>query len=137
MYIKTISWADWDGNERTEDFYFNLTKTELIKLQLRYPGGLVETADKLSKSEDKSKILDILDSLVMAAYGEKSADGRKFEKKDGQLAKEFASTGAYDALFMEMATVDGAMAEFIRNILPKDIQKATEAQVPLSVVKNN
>jgi len=135
MYVKSITWTDWNGTVRTEDFYFNLTRTELTKMELKYEGGLVASVNKLVKSEDNQKILTIFDDIIMTSYGEKSADGKRFVKENGALAKAFAETGAYDALFTELISVEGAASKFIKGIMPKDINvQATAApNAPLAI----
>lgn len=135
MYTKTITWIDWNGTTRTEDFYFNLTRTELTKMELKYDGGLVATVNKLVKSEDNNKVLRIFDDIIMTAYGEKSSDGKRFIKENGALAKAFAETGAYDALFTELVSVEGAASSFIKGIMPPDlqVQSTTMPNAPLAI----
>ena len=40
MFKKPITWTDYDGKEITEDFYFNLTRAEVMEMELGTEGGL-------------------------------------------------------------------------------------------------
>lgn len=123
MFKKTIEFEDYNGTPRKEDFYFNLTKAEVMEMELGTVGGLAERINKIVATQDAPSIMSIFKELILKAYGEKSADGRRFEKKNGELAAAFAETEAYSALFMELATDDKAAAEFINGITPKMEQK--------------
>lgn len=118
MFKKTIEFQDYNGTPRKEDFYFNLTKAEVMEMELGTVGGLAERINKIVATQDAPSIINIFKELILKAYGEKSADGRRFEKKNGELAAAFAETEAYSALFMELATDDKAAAEFINGITP-------------------
>ena len=118
MLKKTITFEDYNGVKRTEDFYFNLSKAEVIEMEMSTTGGLAEMIQNIVKAEDSAAIIKIFKDLILKAYGEKSPDGRKFEKKNGKLAEEFAETEAFSQLFMELATDADAAAEFVNGIVP-------------------
>lgn len=123
MLKKTITYNDYNGVERTEDFYFNLSKAELMEMEMSISGGLTEMIDKIVATKDAPAIIKIFKELVLKAYGEKSADGKRFEKKNGALAEAFAETEAYSQIFMELATDADKAAEFVNGIMPSDIAK--------------
>ena len=123
MLKKTITYNDYNGVERTEDFYFNLSKAELMEMEMRISGGLTEMIEKIVATKDAPAIIKIFKELVLKAYGEKSADGKRFEKKNGALAEAFAETEAYSQIFMELATDADKAAEFVNGIMPSDIAK--------------
>ena len=123
MLKKTITYNDYNGVERTEDFYFNLSKAELMEMEMSISGGLTEMIEKIVATKDAPAILKIFKELVLKAYGEKSADGKRFEKKNGALAEAFAETEAYSQIFMELATDADKAAEFVNGIMPSDIAK--------------
>lgn len=108
MLKKNIKYVDYDGNERTEDFYFNLNKAEVIELQLGTVGGLTKTLEKIVQEKDTSRIIEYFKTIILKAYGEKSADGRRFIKSQ-ELRDAFEQTEAYSELFMELAR-DAKMA---------------------------
>ena len=119
MLKKTITFTDYDGVERTEDFYFNLNQAEITEMQLSKEGGLREWLERMVKSENKVEIMKMFKMIMLKAYGEKSLDGRRFIKSD-QISQEFTQTEAYNQLFMELVTNQDTMSEFINGIVPKD-----------------
>ena len=123
MLKKTITYNEYNGVERTEDFYFNLSKAELMEMEMSISGGLTEMIEKIVATKDAPAIIKIFKELVLKAYGEKSADGKRFEKKNGALAEAFAETEAYSQIFMELATDADKAAEFVNGIMPSDIAK--------------
>ncbi len=120
MIKKTITYEDFDGNERTDDYYFNLTKAEVMELRFSINGGLENMLDQIIKEQDQKQLIEYFKKLVLASYGKKSLDGRTFMKND-EIREEFKSTMAYSEIFMELATDDKAAAEFVNGILPKDL----------------
>lgn len=130
MLKKTIKFTDYNGVERSEDHWFNLSKAEIVEMETGTVGGLSEMIQHIIKSKDVPTIIKIFKDIILKAYGEKSADGRMFIKKDPdghRLADNFAQTEAYSTLFMELATDDKAAAEFINGIIPADVAKEVAA----------
>lgn len=120
MLKKTITYTDYDGEQRTEDFYFALSKAELIEMQYSENGGLEKLLEKIVKEKDTKRMVELFKSVILKAYGQKSLDGRRFIKNP-ELTEEFVQTPAYSELFMELATNDKTAAEFINRILPQDL----------------
>jgi len=120
---KTITYTDYDGNERTEDFYFNLSKAELMEMDFSATGGMEKMIKRIVEAQDTKRIIEVFKDIILKSYGEKSADGRKFLKVvDGRkLSEEFAQTEAYSELFMELATNDKAATEFINGVIPQSL----------------
>ena len=117
MLKKTITYTDYNGVERKEDFYFNLTKAEIMEMEMSISGGLTEMINRIVAAQDAPAIVKIFKELVLKAYGVKSPDGKRFIKSD-ELATEFAQTEAYSQLFMELATDADAASAFVNGILP-------------------
>ena len=117
MLKKTISYTDYDGNQRTEDFYFNLNKAELTEMEMSYNGGLAKTIEKTVAVQDSKRIIEIFKDLILKAYGEKSPDGKRF-MKNNEIRDSFAQTEAYSELFMELAMDANAAASFVNGITP-------------------
>ena len=120
MLKKTITFEDFDGNERTEDFYFNLTEAELTDLELSVSGGFGSLIDKITKTQDVPEIMKIFKQIIKLAYGIKSPDGRRFEKSEA-IYNDFAQTNAFSQLYMELASDEQKASDFINGILPKKI----------------
>lgn len=117
MLKKTITYTDYDGNSRTEDFYFNLSKAEVTEMELSADGGLSKMLEKIVASQDNKRIMEIFKDIIIKAYGEKSPDGKRFIKNDA-LREAFTQTEAYSELFMELATNAEAASAFINGIVP-------------------
>lgn len=128
MLKKTITYTDYNGNERKEDFYFNLSKAEIMEMEMSTTGGLAEMIQKVVATQDAPAIIKIFKDLVLKAYGEKSADGKRFIKNE-ELATAFSQTEAYSILFMELATDADAAAKFVNGIVPADIDTTEAASI--------
>lgn len=122
MLKKTITYTDYNGAERTEDFYFNLSKAEITEMEMGVKGGLTETITRIVAAQDSPAIIKIFKDLILKAYGVKSPDGKRFEKS-AELSAEFSQTEAYSNLFMELAFDATKAAEFINGIVPADLAK--------------
>ena len=129
MLKKTITYPDYNGVERTEDFYFNLSKAEVLELEMGTTGGLAEMLTRIVAAQDAPSIIKIFKDLVLKAYGEKSADGKRFIKSE-ELATAFSQTEAYSQLFIELATNAKAAADFVNGIIPADM-KQDDVVVPI------
>ena len=127
MLTKKITYTDYNGTERTEDFYFNLNKAELMEMELGTTGGLAEMITKIVAAQDTPSIIKVFKELILKAYGEKRADGKRFIKTE-EIAAGFAQTEAYSNLFMELATDDKAAADFINGIIPADLDVSKAQQ---------
>lgn len=122
MLKKTITYTDYNDVERTEDFYFNLTKAELMEMEMGAVGGLSGMIEKIVSAKDAPAIIKVFKELVLKAYGEKSADGRRFIKSK-EISDAFAQTEAYSQLFMELATDADAASKFVNGIAPNMEEK--------------
>ena len=122
MLKKTIKYTDFSGNERTEDFYFNLSKAEVTEMELSVEGGFSKMLEEIVKSNDNARILELFKEMVLKAYGEKSADGRRFVKSK-ELSEAFSQTEAYSEIFMELAMDEKAAAAFVNGIMPANLGK--------------
>ena len=124
MLKKTMTYTDYDGNQRTEDFYFNLSKAEVAEMQLSASGGLDKMINRIIAEQDGKRIIELFKDLVLRSYGKKSDDGKRFIKSK-ELAEEFSQTEAYSDLFMELATDAEAAAAFVNGIVP-DMSEVTK-----------
>lgn len=127
MIKKTIKYEDYNGNEREEEFYFNLSNAELTKMELGVEGGLSERLKKVLATKDTPQILKVFEEIINKAYGVKSDDGKRFIKSK-ELLEEFTQTEAYSQLFVELATNENAAQEFILGILPKKLSDEVKKQ---------
>lgn len=122
MLKKTIKYTDYNGTEREEVFCFNLTKAELMEMEMSTTGGLAEMIQSIVQTQDAPAIIKVFKDLILKAYGEKSPDGKKFVKVNDvgvPLSIGFSQTEAYSQLFMELATDADKAAEFVNGIMPE------------------
>ena len=130
MHKRSITYTDYNGVERKEDFYFNLSKAEIMEMELSTTGGLAEMLTRIVEAKDQPAIVKIFKEIILKAYGEKSADGKHFVKSEA-ISNAFAQTEAYSILFMELATNDEAAAAFINNVVPADMAQQASAIRPV------
>lgn len=120
MLKKTITYEDYDGNTRTEDFYFNLSKAELIEIEASTPGGVAAKLEKISKDNNGSEIIKTFKDIILKSYGVKSEDGKRFIKSE-EISKAFEETEAYSELFYELALDADKAAAFVNGIMPRKL----------------
>lgn len=125
MLKKTVKYTDYNGVDRTEDFYFNLTEAEVTEMELCTDGGMAEMIQRIVAANDTPTLVRIFKDLVLKAYGEKSADGKRFIKSD-EISTAFSQTEAYSQIFMELSTNAEKAAEFINGIFPTRLQKSPD-----------
>lgn len=134
MITETIKYTDYNGVEREEKFMFNLSKAELMELEMGTTGGLAEMIQKIIEAQDAPAIIKIFKELILKAYGEKSADGKRFIKSQ-ELSEGFAQTEAYSQLFMKLAMDAEAAANFVKGIVPSDID-VSKVSLPENLQNN-
>ena len=122
MLKKTIEYVDFNGVERKEDFYFNLSKAEIMEMEMSKKGGLAEEIQRIIAAQDAPSIIKVFKELLLKSYGVKSPDGRRFIKSQ-ELSDDFEQTEAYSILFMELATDADAASKFINGIIPNDMNQ--------------
>lgn len=122
MYKKLMTYEDFDGNERTEELYFNLTEQEVTEYQLSHNGGITTLINRIIQAQDWKSMVEYWKEFILMCYGVKSDDGRRFIKNDA-VREEFASTNAFSDLFMLLSTDDNEAAKFVNNILPKKMRE--------------
>lgn len=121
MYVKKMTYTDYDGNERTETFRFNFSRAEAAQMELSHAGGLRKHLQKIIDEKDQVAIINYFKDLILAAYGEKSDDGRRFVKSP-ELSKAFSETEAYSDLYLLLATNATEAAKFVNEIIPQDLE---------------
>lgn len=119
MIKKTITYTDYNGNQRTESFWFNLTKAEVTRMEMSVQGGMAEMIDRIIDAQDAPSLISTFETMIQKSYGVKTPDGRGFVKKPEDL-EAFMATEAYSELFMELVTNATAAAEFVNGIMPND-----------------
>lgn len=127
MLKETRTYVDFDGVERTEDFYFNFTKAELLQMELSVKGGFHAYIEQIVKAKNETELIRLFKELLEKSYGVKSPDGRKFIKND-EVLEDFKHTEAYSDLFMELATDADKASKFVNGIFPAALQAEVEKE---------
>jgi len=127
MLAKNIKYTDYDGNEREETFYFNISKAELMEMELVQDGGMVKFLENIVKTLNNKEIVDTFKTIIKVSYGVKSPDGKRLIKTP-EVWEEFSQTEAYSNLFVELATEDQAASEFINGIIPKNAGESSKTK---------
>ena len=136
MLKKAITYVDYNGVERTESFYFNLSKAELIEMEYSTVGTFTSMIQNIIDAQDEPELIKLFKSLILKSYGKKSADGRRFEKSE-EISKDFSETEAYVILFMELARDSKAASEFVNGIIPADIDREELKKQQEALMKKN
>lgn len=118
MLKKTITYIDYDGLERTEEFRFNLTKAELMDMELTTAGTFSETMKRIIAEKDIIRIAKLFKELLLKSYGVKSDDGKRFVKSQ-ELSEAFSQTEAYSDLYIELLSNPEEAAKFFAEVAPK------------------
>jgi len=121
MLKREIKFEDFNGNETSEVFYFNISKPELIELEVKYEQGFAAMLERIVETKDNRELIKRFKEIILLAYGVKSEDGKRFIKSD-QLREEFSQTAAYQELFMELASNDNDAITFLTGVLPRDMR---------------
>lgn len=123
MFTKILTYEDYDGKMRTEEFQFHLNRTELTDwLMVENGVTLDKVLETMVKKNDVKAMIDETKELMMRSYGRKSQDGRRFEKTD-EILKDFMETEAFSIIHLELASDAEKLAEFISKVLPSDLGK--------------
>ena len=134
MLKKLITYKDYNGVERKENFYFNLSKPELLEMELGTTGGMRELIQTMVEKQDIPKIMAAFKEIILKSYGEKSPDGRVFNKSP-ELSTAFSQTEAYSVLYMELISDANKAAAFINAVMPEDMQTPVNPEKELTPIK--
>lgn len=126
MLKKTISYTDYDSNQRTEDFYFNLSKAEITEMELSMEGGMRAYIQRIIAAKSQLELVKLFKDVVLKSYGKKSADGRLFMKNDA-IRAEFEAHPAYSMIYMDLVTDETKASAFVNGIMPADMPNQNPA----------
>lgn len=98
MLKKKVTYLDFNDQEVTEEFYFNLTTPEVSKIVAKIGQDIDTYAEQLAKSGDYEAIIDFVEMLILTSYGVKSEDGKRFVKSK-EARENFEYSAAYAELF--------------------------------------
>lgn len=127
MFKKKITYTDYNGQERTEDFYFNLSRSELIMLESTTPGGYAAMLQRIIDSKDQRQLMNEFTNLIKMSYGVKSDDGKHFIKNE-EVVNDFLNSAAFDQMFLEFFTEENAASDFANGVLPSSVNNDIDRQ---------
>ena len=94
---------------------------------MTHAGGYSEYLNRIIDAKDRQTLVALFKELLLLSYGEKSDDGRSFMKSP-EIAHRFECSGAYNVLFMELATNDESAAAFANGVVPKALLDKVKAE---------
>ena len=122
MIKKTVTYTDYNGEQRTETFYFHYTEAEILDMEMSEEGSFADRIQRIIDAKDKTALMKLIKKFVIDAYGVKSEDGKRFMKND-ELKTAFLECPAYSDIFMEMVTNDEIAAEFVNGVIPSTMKE--------------
>lgn len=132
MLKKPVTFTDYDGNRKTQNFYFHLNKFEWLELEAYTKGGLIKNLESAIETSNAKKTIDLLKKIILRAYGEKDPETGAFEKDDDRAIR-FSKTEAFSELFYELAYNEQASKEFFMGLIPPEVRE----QVASAIAANN
>lgn len=125
MYVKKIKYTNYNGEERERRFYFNLSKAEVLNMELSTNGGYENYISRIVETRDQHELIRMFKELIKMSYGVKSDDGEMFIKND-KVFSEFEQSEAYSEFYMELVTNTESAIEFINGIMPQALMAEVE-----------
>lgn len=135
MLTKKITYTDFNGEQQTEKFYFNLSKAELLEMEIGKNGGYQNYLKRLINSRNQEEIASIFKMFILKSYGIKSDDGKRFIKSE-EISKEFEQTDAYSELYCELVTDTKKAAEFFNGLIPQALSIEIEKDMQAKGIKS-
>lgn len=119
MFKIKQKYTDFEGHEREEDLYFNFTEPQLREFLDKDPSFTEESLANLIATKDVKQMLEAMQKLIIAAYGEKTADGKVF-KKNTEITENFACSAAFAQLMDDIMYKgdEDMIKNFMINIFP-------------------
>lgn len=129
MLKKAITYTDYNGNEKTEEFHFHLSKKDLMEMEFSTEGGMQKTIERIVEKEDVKGLAELIKEIILKAYGELTSDDRFIKVKDGtRLSEEFEQTEAFSELYFELNTNEDSLVSFVNGIIPANLRQEIAAK---------
>jgi len=126
MFKETLTYQSFDGETVTKEFYFNLGKADLIRLETDIEGGLNALIQRITaKTATGREIMDTLEEVVRRAYGVRVGDAFIHREEDWQ---QFRYGPAWDEFFTKMFTDPGYSAAFVNGAVPANLAQQLAEQ---------
>ena len=121
MIKRTVTYEDYNGEKRTETFYFHYTEAEILDMEMSEEGSFAERIQRIIDAKDNTALMKLIKKFVIDAYGVKSDDGKRFMKND-EVKAAFLECPAYSDIFMDMVTDEDIAAEFVNGVIPNTMK---------------
>lgn len=116
MYRKKIKFTDYNGVEQEREYLFNLSRAELLEMELLHPEGLGAWIERLVQVDDRATIIQTFKDIILNSYGIKDETGLRFVKSP-EISEAFYQSEAYTELFLELVSDADAAAKFVNGIV--------------------
>ena len=134
MVKKVVTCKDYDGNEYQETCWFDLSRADLIEMDLEEK-GFIAKLEGIAKSGDSQAMYKVFKNVLLKAYGVRPADNPRLFVKNDKVREEFFQSPAYSEFLMElMSDLDAAKDFFagVVNTIPKAENNANITAVPVA-----
>lgn len=134
MFHHKVTFKDVEGNDATKDLYFNLSKDEMMALELAHheQGGFIKWFGDLYANKHMAEAYDELKALIDLAYGERNPDDpTEFDKSPaakGRFSRNLARTAMVDALLSDTIL----FTNFIKLVFPLEMLNEEEIEKALA-----
>lgn len=136
MWIETITYKGYDDAIYTEDFCFNISRAELIKMNYSVSGGMEGLLKRICQEKDNVKLYKLFEDLIDKAYGRKSLDGKRFEKSP-EILQEFKQSEAYSEFIVKLMQDPKYAVKAVQGMLPaSDVSDEELARVTADLMPN-
>lgn len=127
MIKQSISYVDYNGENQTEDFYFNLSKAEILEMMVA-DENIVESLQNLAKNGTATQAMNWFKDLIQKSVGEKSEDGKRFVKSP-EITKNFMESPAFSEFLFDIIQNPAKSEPFVQGLLPNDVLAAMQTEI--------
>lgn len=139
MFKYTVSYTDYNGDERQKDVYFNISMPELMKIERSVPGGYSSYLDRITSEKNPGDIWNAFVDIVDLGYGEKSPDGERFIKVDengNRLVDKFKETPVFEEFMYQVLTNTNLASDMVNAMLPQKMLNNISNNIPNNIPNN-
>jgi len=139
MIKQTVTYLDFNGQEVTEDLYFNLTNAEYVRLTGKVGGDISDYAQQLVALGKHGEMLEFIENLILSSYGVRTPDGRGF-KKTKEIRENFEYSIAFSEIFEMLLSDPDKASAFASGLMsmpgkPNAVQAQPRPQLPRQVAE--
>lgn len=125
MITKIVKYNNVDGEACEEKLYFNLTLSEAMDMEFADGKRLSERLMNVENADEGEQV-NLVQNLILSAYGEKSEDGKRLIKND-EIRENFKQSLVYDAFLRELLANPNEAQKFMETLIPNAPSKPAVA----------